>query len=35
MGWQRPDVPAGTPLGTPEVLFPRIELPQDDAPEQD
>ncbi len=26
-GWRRQDVPAGTPLGTPEVLFPKIELP--------
>jgi len=34
MGWRRPDVPAGTPLGTPEVLFPRIELPEADAVEQ-
>ena len=30
-GWRRPEVVAGTPLGDSEVLFPRIEVPADDA----
>ena len=29
-GWQRPAVPAGSRLGTPEVLFPKIELPDEE-----
>ena len=30
LGWQRPTVEPGTELGTPEVLFPKIELPEVD-----
>ena len=29
-GWRRPEVQAGTELGVPEVLFPKIELPAED-----
>jgi methionyl-tRNA synthetase len=30
-GWQRPEVPAGTTLGTPSPLFRKVELPADEA----
>jgi methionyl-tRNA synthetase len=29
-GWSRPEVPAGTTLGTPSPLFAKVELPGDD-----
>ena len=31
-GWRRPEVQTGTELGVPEVLFPKIELPE--APDE-
>ncbi len=29
-GWSRPEIPAGTTLGTPSPLFTKVELPADD-----